>query len=502
VLFTGGTIRTLDPAAPVVGQLAVRGPLVADAPEPGAEVIELGERCVLPGFTDSHVHFPTWSLGLRQARLEGARSLEEALDRVVLARADVPRGGWLRGLGWREGDWAEAPTRAALDRAIPDVPVALMSKDYHSLWVNSAALSRADGPLEVPGGVVEPSGILRENAAWAFRDRYVRPGVDEMVEASREGMRVAASRGVVAIHDKDGWLGAFEVFERLLETGELDVRVWQSFPWDRLDELRALGLRSGFGGDMLRLGYLKGFMDGTLGSATARLLDGSGVEISSREVLEDVVRRGAEAGWPVAVHAIGDGANRAALDAFEATRDAWEPAGLRPRIEHAQLLDDADVARFAELGVAASVQFSHAPSDRDLAERLWEGRQGAYAYRSLLDAGTLLVNGSDAPVEELDPLAGIVAGVLRTLDERPPWRPEQAVTLEEALHATCVAPAWLEHAEERRGTLRPGMLADLVVLNRDPLACPPDELPSVRVEATMVGGRWTYDGIEGGNRPA
>jgi hypothetical protein len=143
------------------------------------------------------------------------------------------------------------------------------------------------------------------------------------------------------------------------------------------------------------------------------------------------------------------------------------------------------------------VQFSHAPSDRDLAERLWEGREGAYAYRSLLDAGTLLVNGSDAPVEELDPLAGIVAGVLRTLDERPAWRPEQAVTVEQALHATCVAPAWLEQAENRRGTLRPGMLADLVVLNGDPLDCAPEELPELRVVATMVGGRWTYDGIEG-----
>ncbi|HYN91807.1 MAG TPA: amidohydrolase [Thermoleophilaceae bacterium] len=492
MLLTGGTIRTLDPAATVVGQLAVRGGLIAADAAPDPPTIDLGGCCVVPGFTDSHVHFPTWSLGPRQARLEGARSLEEALDRVVGARSQVPPGGWLRGLGWREGDWTDPPTREALDRAVPDVPVALMSKDYHSLWLNSAALAMADTPLEVPGGVVEPSGILRENSAWAFRDRYVRPTVDEMVDASREGMRVAASRGVVAIHDKDGWLGAFEVFERLLEAGELEVRVWQSFPWERLEELSALGLRSGFGGDLLRMGYLKGFMDGTLGSATARLLDGSGVEISSRELLEDVVRRAAEAHWPVAVHAIGDGANRAALDAFEATRDAWQPRGLRPRIEHAQLLDAADVPRFAQLGVAASVQFSHAPSDRDLAERLWEGRQGAYAYRSLLDAGTLLVNGSDAPVEELDPLAGIVAGVLRTLDERPAWCPEQALSVEEALHATCVTPAWLEGQEQRRGTLRPGMLADLVVLDRDPLTCPPEELPEVRVVATMVGGRWTF----------
>jgi predicted amidohydrolase YtcJ len=277
----------------------------------------------------------------------------------------------------------------------------------------------------------------------------------------------------VAIHDKDGWLGSFEVFERLLEADELLVRVWQSFPWDRLEELRTLGLRSGFGHDLLRFGYLKGFMDGTLGSATARLLDGSGVEISSREVLEDVVRRGAEVGWPVAVHAIGDGANRAALDAFEATREAWEPAGLRPRIEHAQLLDDADMRRFAEIGVTASVQFSHAPSDRDLAERLWEARDGAYAYRSLLDAGTVLVNGSDAPVEELDPLAGLRAAA------------EQEVPAGAALESFTVAPAWLSFDEDRRGRLRAGFDADLVVLDRDPLTGPASE-----VLGTMVAGNW------------
>jgi predicted amidohydrolase YtcJ len=492
VLLTGGTIRTLDPARPIVPELAIRADLVAESPEPGAEHVDLKDRCVLPGFTDAHVHFPTWSLGLRQARLQGAGSLEEALDRVVAARAAVTPGGWLRGLGWREGDWTEPPTREALDRAVPDVPVALISKDYHSLWINSAALERADGPIEVPGGVVEPSGILRENAAWNFRDRWVRPTVDEMLAASREGMKLAVTRGVVAIHDKDGWLGAFEVFQRLLEEDELDVRVWQSFPWGKLDDLKGLGLRSGFGNDMLRGGYLKGFMDGALGSATAHLLDGSGVRLSTREELEDVIRRGAEAHWPVGVHAIGDAANRIALDAFEATRDAWQPRGLRPRIEHAQLLDEADIPRFGELGVAASVQFSHAPSDRDLAERVWEGKRGAYAYRSLADTGALLANGSDAPVEELDPLAGIVSGVLRTLDERPSWRPEQCVTLEQALHATCIAPAWLEHQEHRRGRLRPGMLADLVVLDRDPFTCPPEELREIRVDATMVGGRWTY----------
>ncbi len=499
LFFEGGTVRTLDPERPPAEhKLAVRAGVVVERPAPDARRVELGGRCIVPGFADAHVHFPTWSLGLRQARLEGARSRGEALERVEAALAQLPAGGWLRGLGWREGDWPEPPELSALDRVTGTVPTALMSKDYHSLWVNSAALERADEPLELPGGVVErdadgrPTGILRENAAWSFRDRYVRPTLDEMIESSREGMRIAAARGVTALHDKDGWLGSFEVHQRLLADDELLVRVWQSLPWERLDELAALGIRSGFGNDMLRLGYLKGFMDGTLGSATALLLDGSGVEITSGAALADLVRRAARAGWPVAVHAIGDGANRSALDAFEATRDEWQPRGLRPRIEHAQLLAPEEFERFAEIGVSASVQFTHAPSDRDLADRLWEGRQGAYAYRSLADAGARLANGSDAPVEELDPLAGLVAGVRRTLDDRPPWRPEQALTLDETLRATCIAPAWLEHQEHRRGMLRPGMLADLVVLDRDPYECPPEQLSELRVVATMVGGRWTH----------
>jgi predicted amidohydrolase YtcJ len=498
LVLHGGPIRTLEPAAPLAPELAIRDGRVAAAPPPEAERVNLDGRCVVPGLADAHVHFPTWSLAQRQVRLEAARSLDDAVALVAEAVPAVPAAAWLRGVGWRDGDWTEPPSRVALDRVAPDTPVALFSKDYHSLWLNGAALARADGPIDVPGGVVErdehgePTGVLRENAAWTFRDRHTRPTVSEMVEASRAGLRIAASRGVTAIHDKDGWLGAFEVFERLREGDELTLRVWQSFPWDRLDELRALGLRSGFGDDLLRIGYLKGFMDGTLGSATAHLLDGSGVEITTRGQLEDVVRRAVDAHFPVAVHAIGDAANRAALDAFTATRELWQPAGLRPRIEHAQLLAPDDVGRFGEIGVAASVQFSHAPSDRELADRVWEGHPGAYAYRSLLDAGALLANGSDAPVEELDPLAGLVAGVLRTLDERPPWRPEQAVTVEEALRATTVAPAWLEGQEHRRGRLVPGMLADLVVLDRDPLDCPPEALRDMRVVATMVGGRWTH----------
>jgi hypothetical protein len=216
------------------------------------------------------------------------------------------------------------------------------------------------------------------------------------------------------------------------------------------------------------------------------MLDGSGVQITSREELVEIIRSGAAARLPVAVHAIGDLANREALDAFEQTREAWQPLGLRPRIEHAQLLTPEDIPRFAQLGVAASVQFSHAPSDRGIAERFWAGKTDrAYAYRSLRDAGALLANGSDAPIEELDPWAGICAGVQRD------WHPEQRLTLDEALEATTVNPAWLARDEHRRGKLLPGYLADLVVLDRDPYDTA--DLTDVRIVATMLGGRWTFN---------
>jgi predicted amidohydrolase YtcJ len=508
VILENGAIRTLDPALPRAGALAIAGERVAggvgthETALASPERVDLGGRCVLPGFTDSHVHFPTWALAQRQVRLEGTRSLDEALARVREAVGSVPEGRWLRGLGWRSGEWSPSvePTKEALDGVTGEVPTALMARDYHSLWLNSAALARANGDLQVPGGVVErdeqgePTGVLREECAWHFRDVHVRPTHDEMVAASREGIRLANSRGVVAAHDKDGWLGALAVFQEIHREGGLTLRVWQSVPHDHVDRLSEIGVSSGLGDDWLRLGYIKAFMDGTLGSQTARMLGGSGVEITSRAELEDIVRRSARTGFPVAVHAIGDLANREALDAFESTRAEWQPRGLRPRIEHAQLLAPDDVARFGEIGVAASVQFSHAPSDRDLADRFWDGlNDGAYAYRSLLDAGTLLANGSDAPIEELDPLAGIAAGVLRTIDERSAWHPEQRVSLEEAVHATCVAPAWLEGAERRRGRLVPGQLADLVVLDRDPFETEPEEIAGIRVVATMAGGRWVHN---------
>jgi predicted amidohydrolase YtcJ len=475
VILENGLVRTLDRQVPTQRALAIAGERIAggvgvhETALASPETIDLGGRVVLPGLNDSHVHFPAWALAQSLLDLEGCGTLDEALARI--REAQPGESGWIRGRGWRGFE----PASGDLDRVTGDTPAALVAKDGHTLWVNSAGLAAGGEP---PG-----DGILREEEAWSFQERHLRVPDAEYQSAMRSGLKLAAARGVTAVHDKDGGLGALGLWQQLEAAGSLTLRVWQSLPHDRLDQLRTLGVRSGLGSPLLRLGYLKVFMDGTLGSQTAWMLDGSGVRITTGAELAEIIGGAAGAGFPVAVHAIGDAANRAALDAFEETRGQWAPLGLRQRIEHAQLLAPEDLPRFAELGVAASVQFSHAPSDRELADRFWAGKtDGAYAYRSLLDSGAVVANGSDAPIEELDPLAGIRAAVRRE------WHPEQALTVQQAVEATCLTPAWLAGDERRRGKLIPGYAADLVVLDRDPW-----EDLDAHVVATMVAGRWVHN---------
>jgi predicted amidohydrolase YtcJ len=415
------------------------------------ERIDLGGATVVPGLVDAHVHFPSWALGRRELRLFGTRSLAEALERIEAA--EKPGQGWLRGRGWREEEWPEGerPTRAALDAVTGDVPTALRAHDGHTLWVNSAAL--AAGSAAGGREFIDDDGILREHDAWDFFDAFAAATPAETLDAVRAGIPAAHAAGVTGVHDKDGARGAPEAFAALREAGELTLRVWQSLPDP----------------DPARGGYVKAFMDGTLGSSTALLIGGGGMRLMGPEGLAAVIRGAAAAGMPVAVHAIGDLANREALDAFEATEDLWRPLGLRHRVEHAQCVHPDDVARFARLGITASVQYTHATSDRELAARLWADRlDRAYPFRQLLDAGVRLAGGSDAPVEELDPLAGLRAAA------------ECGVSRDEALTSFTANPAWLEGAEDRRGALSPGFDADLVVLDGD------------RVRATMVAGRWVH----------
>jgi predicted amidohydrolase YtcJ len=427
-------------------RLAIAGETIAPHDAEG-ERIDLGGATVVPGLVDAHVHFPSWALGLRELRLFGTQSVSEALERIEAC--EKPADGWLRGRGWREEDWPEGerPTLAALDEVTGEVPTALRAHDGHTLWVNSAALAAAG---EEAG---DDPGILREDAAWEFFDTYAAASAQETLDAVRAGIPVAHAAGVTGVHDKDGARGAPEAFAALRDAGELALRVWQSVP----------------DADPARGSYVKVFMDGTLGSRTALLLGGGGMRLMRPEQLAKVVHSAAKAGMPVAVHAIGDLANREALDGFEATEAIWRPLGLRHRVEHAQCIHADDIARYARLGITASVQYSHATSDRELAARLWGDRlDRAYPYRQLLDAGVRLAGGSDAPVEELDPLAGIAAAQ------------ECGVTRDEALESFTAAPAWLEGAEDRRGRLSPGYDADLVILDGD------------RVRATMVAGEWVH----------
>ncbi len=509
MILENGVIRTMDPTLPSARALAIAGDRIAggvgthETVLPTPERVDLRGRCVVPGFSDAHVHFLSWALAGQRIGLDGCSSLADTVERVRSAIASLPRpdpARWLLGSGWQASDWhpPARPSRGHLDPVSAGMPVALWSKDGHTLWLNSAALDRAGGDLAGPEGLVElddhgePTGVLREHAAWQFDERHIELSEEEDFDAVRAAIKLANARGVTAVHDMERSPRALRAWQRLRSEAGASLRVWLSLPSERLAELAGLGLRSGLGDEFLRLGHLKVFMDGALGSQTAWLLDGSGLAVTTGGELTELIRGASAAGWPVAVHAIGDRANREALDAFEVTRALW-PTAAPPRIEHAQLVDAADRPRFAELGVACSVQFSHAPADRDLADRAWPDKPGAYAYRSLHDSGALLANGSDAPVEDLDPLAGIRAGVLRTLDGRPGWRLAEALTPNQALRATTVGPARLVGDGARRGKLLPGYLADLVVLDRDLLSVPPEELSETNVVATMVAGRWVHN---------
>ena len=307
----------------------------------------------------------------------------------------------------------------------------------------------------------------------------------------REGMAVANSRGVIGVHDFQAQ-GGRGLWQRYDADRRLTLRVAMSVPLRAIEAAKALELRTGFGSDLLRMGPVKAFMDGTLGSRTAWMLDGSGEQLLSEDELADGVAEATTCGLAVAVHAIGDGANRAALNAFHRTRELWQQALLRPRIEHAQCLDDADLPRFAELGVIASVQPVHATSDRDLADQIW-GERAAKGYRTrdLLDSGAHVVFGADPPIEELDPMAAIQAAVHRTLDEREPWHPEQAIPVADAIACHTAAAAYAVGEERRRGCLLPGLEADLVVLDTD-IVAHPERIARARVVATMLAGRWVH----------
>jgi len=535
VLFNG-RVYTMDAEHPRAEAVAIAGNHILAVGDDadlrpllraGGQAVDLAGQTVLPGLIDAHVHFGWYSIAVHQKRvdLDNVPTLAEALARVAAVAGRTPPGQWIQGAGWNKNIWPDAPPTAGgfpsaadLDAVTPEHPVALEDKSHHATWVNSRALELAGitaATEDPPGGQIlhdragQPLGILLEPAADLVYDVIPEPGLDTFVAALRQGQATAHRLGLTGVHDPGHpkVLGGFQV---LRDLGELGLRALVHIPTGQLDHAAELGIRSGLGDEYLRIGGVKIFADGALGPQSAHMLapykggaaDDLGIPTHSRAGLNDLVRRAHEAGFSVAVHAIGDAANRVVLDAIgEANArlgaGAWAAPELPDRIEHVQLLHPDDVPRLARLGVVASMQPIHATSDMDMAERYWGRRCAlAYAWRSVLDAGAHLAFGSDCPVETLDPLAGIHAAVTRRRADGTPgpdgWIPAQRLTVTEAVHAYTLGAAAASGEASLKGSLAPGKLADLVVLSRDIFQIEAMEIVDVRVMMTLFDGRIVY----------
>jgi predicted amidohydrolase YtcJ len=419
--------------------------------------------------------------------LAGAASLEEALGRVSGWAARLPEDGWVVGSGWYNDPWPNPafPTRRHLDKAAGGRPVYLWRKDGHSAWVSGAALKLAGieaATPDPPGGVIDrdgrgaPTGILRETATHAVEAVLPRPADADLDKAMGQALAGLAALGITSVVSMDSARG-FASLQRLHAKDLLPVRVTYNVPLADLHHAERLGVRSGWGDEWLRIWGVKAFLDGSLGSRTAEMLDGSGTARLSQTDLVEMVDRCARAELNVCLHAIGDGAVRRALDALARRRVAWRY--WRPRIEHAQCVNPKDVPRFARVGAIASMQPIHAVADRELVDRYWAPVAAhAYALGALDRAGTALAFGSDAPVETADPLLGIDAA--STWRRRAKWHPELSITRGKALRAYTVGAAFAVGMEQHLGSLRMGKLCDITVVDEG------------QVTATIVGGKVSW----------
>jgi len=487
---------------------------------PGGRVLNLEGRCVIPGLTDSHIHFTWYALGLRRLDLSGAATLDEVLALVAERVRETASGEWVLGQGWDQERWPERRflTAADLDIVAPDHPVVLRAKSGHALVANSRALRLASVTADTrdpPGGRIgrdpagRPDGMLFEDSAMRLvTDLIPSPLPEETDDALRGAFPGTWRVGLTAIHDVDDSL-AFAAYQRLHARSELGLRVVKYLPASTLDCVLEVGLRAGLGDDWLRVGGIKVFADGALGPRTGAMLasyegepENVGVLTIEKDALRELAHKAVAGGLPLAIHAIGDRANRMVLDVLTelcADGDRGSVGPCRHRIEHVQLLHPDDVGRLARLGVVASMQPIHATQDCEMADRYWGDRCAtAYAWRSLLEAGTVLAFGSDCPVEDLNPLLGIHAAVTRRRTDGFPgpegWYPQQRLTVEEAVQAYTLGAARAVGWADRLGTLSPGKLADLVVLDRDIFTCDPMAIAETKVVATMIGGRFVYGG--------
>ena len=484
---------------------------------PDTRVVELDGAVVIPGFNDSHAHLYGLGKSLAQIDLMGTATVEEALDRVRDGAADVPAGEWIEARGWDQNDWPviEYPTRDLLDAAEPDHPEFLRRVDGHAAWANSKALEMAgftaDSPDPAGGEILrdaagEPTGVLFDNAMEMFADAIPSPSPAEIRRGIAKGVEHCLAHGITGVHEAGvDWTKAM-VYREMAAAGELGLRVHAMYGDD--EETLAQAFAEGpveVGDGMLTLRAVKLYSDGALGSRGALLKTdytdqpgNRGLAVSTPEHMREVARRAGEHGFQPCVHAIGDEANHVVLNIFEELLGELQLEDARWRVEHAQILDPADLPRFAELGVIPAMQPTHCTSDMDWAdERLGEDRlEGAYAWKSLLDSGAKVCFGTDFPVERVDPLHGLYSARTRMHhDGTPPggWRPQETVTGREALEMYTRGSAWAQFREDELGWILPGARADLTVLNGDPVSAEPAELLEMKVLMTIVDGKVRYE---------
>jgi predicted amidohydrolase YtcJ len=525
-VFFNGAIHTLDAAKPFVEAISTAGGRILETGSsaeiltrlaPGVRKVDLRGRTVIPALTDAHAHFMGYAMNSTKLDLTVTSSLDGILEMVSGKLVSAQPGSWILGRGWDQNDWPDAryPEKAALDRIAPDNPVYLVRICGHAAFVNSAALRLAGitrDTADPPGGRIlkdaggEPSGVLLDEAMQLV-DRVI----PSRTRAEKKELLAAAARnclaaGLVGVHEMGMTAEAVSVYREIYEAGEFPFRITGYLLPD--DPGNALfldtGPLEGEGDGLFRIIGAKFFADGSLGARSAALLAdysddplNRGILMKSPEELYGEIRPWREKGFQIAVHAIGDAAVREVLDVYERLGAAGLSVDARNRVEHAQVISPRDLPRFAALGAIASMQFKHCTSDMPWAQaRLGPERiVGAYAWRSLMDAGVRLPGGSDFPVEPINPFLGIYAAVTRQDASGNPdggWQGAQRLTVEEAVRAFTVEAAYAGRMETVTGSLSPGKLADFVVISADVLSMPPVEIPRTRVLATVLGGKIVY----------
>ncbi|HUQ81013.1 MAG TPA: amidohydrolase [Gemmatimonadaceae bacterium] len=527
LIVTNARIYTVDEAHPLADAMAVRGGKVQFVGSTRAalalrgtstRVIDLNGRTVIPGMVDAHGHVDNLGLALRTVDLTGTSSYDEVIARVTARAKTAQPGQWIIGRGWDQNDWGDTrfPTHEKLTAAVPNNPVYLTRIDGHAGLANAAALKAANitaQSKDPEGGHVErgaagaPAGVFVDNAQDLVERVIPRPTRDEVKAEVQAAIAEAQKWGLTGVHDAGASSQVLDIYEELGKAGQLNFRMYAMISDDSTTLMKWFARGPLIGGydNTLWVRSIKLYIDGALGSRGAALLDPyadmnntNGLLVSKPEHIGAVAARALKSGFQVNTHAIGDRGNRIVLDEYEKALKASPVADHRFRVEHAQIISPDDIPRFAELGVIPSMQASHQTSDMYWAgTRLGSTRLlGAYAWRSLLNNGSIIPNGSDFPVEQVNPLISFHAAFSRQdAHDWPPngWYPEQKMTRDEALRSITLWPAYAAFQEQIMGSLTPGKLADFVVLDQDIMRIAPEQVLRTQVLATYVGGKAVYE---------